>query len=216
MDIKIFSMQSFRKTKKRIQQVVLIILMILSFGSLPAQEVTAVPQSKATWIWYPGDYEIWLSNQVQNRRTDRGSFFPVFWKMDSHYVLMDFHKTYTLQKAEEVHIYAEGKYNVKLDGKLFEETPSTITVPAGKHKINIKVYSLATVPAIFVKGSTIVSDTSWLLTYEDKEWIDETGKTSDVSATKWVKAGSGNFNDPNMLPSQFKLATRPQSPVSIT
>jgi len=209
-------MQSFRKTKKRIQQAVLIILMILSFGSLRAQEVTAVPQSKATWIWYPGDYEIWLSNQMQNRRTDRGSFFPVFWKMDSHYVLMDFHKTYTLQKPEEVHFYAEGKYNVKLDGKLFEGTPSTITVPAGKHKINIKVYSLATVPAIFVKGNTIVSDTSWLLTYEDKEWIDETGKTSDVSATKWVKAGSGNFNDPNMLPSQFKLATRPQSPVSIT
>ena len=36
---------------------------------------------KATWIWYPGDYDIWLGNQMQNRRTERGTFFPPFWKM---------------------------------------------------------------------------------------------------------------------------------------
>ena len=27
-----------------------------------------------TWIWYPGDYEIWLGNQMNNRRTERGVF----------------------------------------------------------------------------------------------------------------------------------------------
>lgn len=27
-----------------------------------------------TWIWYPGDYEIWLGNQMNNRRTERGAF----------------------------------------------------------------------------------------------------------------------------------------------
>ena len=37
-----------------------------------------------TWIWYPGDYEIWLGNQKNNRRTERGAFFPPFWKTDSH------------------------------------------------------------------------------------------------------------------------------------
>ena len=31
-----------------------------------------------TWIWYPGDYEIWLGNQMNNRRTERGAFFPPF------------------------------------------------------------------------------------------------------------------------------------------
>ncbi len=171
---------------------------------------------KATWIWYPGDYEIWLSNKMQNRRTERSSFFPVFWKMDNHYVLMDFHKTFTLQQPEQVNIYAEGTYNVRLDGKLYEGEPSVINVPAGTHKINVKVFSQATVPAIFVQGKTIVSDTSWLLTYEDKEWIDETGKTSDVSATKWVNAGSGSSNDPLSPPSTFRLATQHQSPVGVT
>lgn len=172
--------------------------------------------SAPTWIWYPGDFEIVLSNKVQNRRTERGTFFPVFWKIDNHYVLMDFHKVFDVPAPETVDIYVEGEYNVKLDGKAFEGSPKQIVVPAGKHKINIKVFNQANVPAIYVKGKTIVSDASWLVTFEDKEWIDETGKASDISATKWVNAGSSNFNSPTQLPSQFMLPTKEQSAVSVT
>src|SRR5687767_2541466 len=153
---------------------------------------------------------------MQNRRTDGGGFFPVFWNVDSHYLLVDFHKEFTLSDAEEVAIYAEVQYNVKFDGKLFEGTPKAIMVPAGKHKINVKVFNQGNVPAVFIKSKTIVSDKSWLVTFEDKEWIDETGKTSDISATKWLNAGSWNFNDPNKPPSQFKLPVSVQRAVATT
>ncbi len=175
-----------------------------------------VMAQQATWIWYPGDYEIWLGNKMQNRRTERGSFFPPFWKLDSHYPLMDFHKEFTLSKAEDVQLKVEGKYIVKLDGKAFEGTPENITVPAGKHKLSLKVFNQQFVPSIFVKGNTVVSDSSWLVTYEDKEWIDETGKVSDQSGTKWLTAGSWNFNTMNDLPSQIQLPTRRMSAVSST
>jgi hypothetical protein len=66
------------------------------------------------------------------------------------------------------------------------------------------------VPAIFVSGKSIFSDSSWLVTFEDKEWIDETGKTSDISATKWLTAGKWNFNKASHLPSSFKLPVTPQ------
>jgi alpha-L-rhamnosidase len=171
---------------------------------------------QSTWIWYPGDFEINLANKMQNRRTERGTFFPVFWKMDAHYVLVDFHKVFDVPQQEEADIYVEGEYNVKLDGKAFEGSPKHITVPAGKHKINIKVFNQANVPAIFVKGRTIVSDSSWLVTFEDKEWIDETGKTSDISATSWLKAGYWNFNSPVQLPSAFKLPVSKRSAISTT
>jgi len=174
-----------------------------------------IESAAQTWIWYPGDYEIWLSNQMQNRRTDRGTFFPVFWKVDNHYVLMDFHKIVDLKEPEEVSIYAEGQYNVKLDGKPFEGTPNRITLPAGKHKINIKVFCQQAVPSVYVKGRTIVSDGTWLTTFEDKEWIDETGKTSDISATKWLNAGYWNFNDPMTPPSKFRLPIKNQSPEQV-
>lgn len=166
-----------------------------------------------TWIWYPGDYEIWLSNEMQQRRTERGVFFPVFWKIDSHYPLVDFHKVFELSEPEEVTIRVQGQYNIKLDGKAFEGYPTKILVPAGKHKINIKVFNQQQVPAIFVKGKRINSDSSWLTTFEDKEWIDETGKTSDVSTTRWFNAGSWNFNSADALPSEFKLPVKPAEAV---
>jgi hypothetical protein len=39
---------------------------------------------------YPGDYEIWLANQMENRRTTEEH--SRILKVDNHYVLMDFHK----------------------------------------------------------------------------------------------------------------------------
>ena len=153
---------------------------------------------------------------MQNRRTDRNVFFPPFWKMDAHYVLMDFHKVFDLKVPEEITVYTEGTFNLKLDGNAVESGVNKLTVPAGKHKINVKVWNQANVPAIFVQGKTIISDATWLVTFEDKEWIDESGKTSDISDTKWLNAGSWNFNDPKQLPSAFKLPTRKMIAVSLT
>ncbi|MEO5683087.1 MAG: alpha-rhamnosidase [Chitinophagaceae bacterium] len=191
---------------KRLAAVICITL--FSCLSLTAQQ--------PTWIWYPGDFEISLSNQMQNRRTERGTFLPVFWKMDNHYVLVEFAKSFDLQQTEEVLIAAEGTYNVKLDGKSFEASPSKITVPAGKHYLAIKVYNQAHVPAIFIQGKNVVSDTSWLVTFENKEWIDESGKTSDVSATTWLNAGSWKFNSASHLPSAFALPVTKMAAASVT
>ncbi|WP_431291606.1 alpha-L-rhamnosidase C-terminal domain-containing protein [Pedobacter sp. P26] len=185
-----------------------LMLLIIFSGS-----VVQLFAQKASWIWYPGDFDIYMSNVMQNRRTERGSFFPVFWKMDSHYVLVDFHKEFNLTQPEEVKLIVEGTYNVKIDGQAIPGFPKSIQIPAGKHKLSLKVYNQAHVPAIFVQGKTVVSDGTWLTTFEDKEWIDASGKTSDKSGTTFVSAGSWNLNDPNQLPSQFKLPVVAQSAV---
>lgn len=169
-----------------------------------------------TWIWYPGDFEINLANQMQNRRTERDSFFPVFWKTDSHYNLVDFHKVFDLKAPEEVSIVVEGTYNLKIDGKAIGGFPSKITMPAGKHKLSLKVYNQGAVPAIYVSGKTVKSDSSWLVTFEDKEWIDETGKASDQSGTTWLQAGAWNLNNPLVPPSQFSLPLRRVEPTMTT
>ena len=175
----------------------------------------AAKAQKASWIWYPGDYEVWLSNKMQTRRTERGTFLQPFWKLDSHYVLMNFHKDFELAEPEDAKLYVEGQYNVSLDGKTIRGYPKIIHIPAGKHRISLKVYNQANVPAIFVQGTHLVSDTSWLVTYEDKEWIDASGKTSDVSATKYLLAGSWDFTDPAVLPSTYHLPVEEHKAASI-
>jgi alpha-L-rhamnosidase len=184
------------------------IVVLLGFIALfPIENVAA---QKATWIWYPGDYDIWLGNKVQNRRTERGTFFPPFWKMDSHYVLVEFSHNFKLAKPETIRLKVEGEYNVKLDGKFLIGAPNEIFLSAGKHSINIKVHNQAGVPAIFVQGESVQSDNRWKVTYEDKEWIDESGKASDTSSgTTYVNAASWNFDSPDTLPSQFRLTTQP-------
>jgi hypothetical protein len=163
-----------------------------------------------TWIWYPGDYEIWLGNEMNNRRTERGAFFPHFWKMDSHYVLVEFSKQINLSAAEEIEIAVEGKFNIKLDGKLQFGMPHKFLLPAGKHSLNVKVWNQATPPALFIQGKTVKTDGSWRVTYEDKEWIDESGKASDTSATFYLPAASGDFTSADTPPSKYKLPVTPQ------
>ena len=171
-------------------------------------------QTEATWIWYPGDYEIWLGNRMQNRRTERGTFFPPFWKMDSHYVMVEFSTQVELEAPETVELAVEGNYNVKLDGRFLPGRPERLHLTAGRHNLNIKVYNQAQVPALYVKGRTIQTGSHWNVTFEDKEWIDNSGKASDNSGTTYVKAGSWQFNSPTDKPSLFKLATEQQAPVN--
>jgi len=130
-------------------------------------------------------------------------------------VLIDFHKIFDLKEAEEAELYVEGQYNVKIDGQAFFGYPKKITIPAGKHKVSLKVFSQDKVPAIYVRGKNVVSDSTWLVTFEDKEWIDQSGKASDQSGTTWLKAASWNFDAPTTPPSKFALATTPQSAVSV-
>ena len=160
----------------------------------------------ATWIWYPGDWEIWLGNRFNNRRTERGAMFPPFWKQDSHWATVEFSTVVNLKKAETITIAAEGRYNFMLDGKLRFGEPQQFEIPAGEHKINIKVWNQATPPTLFVEGETIQTDSSWLATYEDKIWIDENGVAHGSGI--YVPAGCWNFNSIEQKPSEWQLARK--------
>ncbi len=169
--------------------------------------------NKATWIWYPGDFEIWLGNIFNNRRTERGAMFPPFWKQDSHYVTVEFSKAFTLDRSETITITSEGRYNLALDGKLqFPPSDGRFTVPAGSHKLNLKVWKQSTPPALFIEGDTLVSDSSWLATYEDKLWIDENGVAHGSGI--YVPAASWHFNAVDTPPSSYHLERQEMHPVS--
>ena len=179
-------------------------------------------RNKATWIWYPGDFEIWLGNIFNNRRTERGAMFPPFWKQDSHWVTVEFSKSFELTETETITIGCEGQFNLALDGKLSSPESGevrrglnkghyTLTVPKGQHKLNIKVWNQATPPALFINGKTIKTDNTWLVTYEDKIWIDENG-VAHGSGT-YVPAASWNFDCIDTPPSGFQLERKELRPV---
>lgn len=175
------------------------------------QTIDSSASNSATWIWYPGDFEIWMGNIFNNRRTERGAMFPPFWKQDSHWQTVEFSKAFTLDQEETINIRTEGNFNLMLDGKLQFGMPETFVIPAGEHKLNLKVWNVASPPALFIDGKTIKTDSTWLATYEDKIWIDENGVAHGSGI--YVPAASWDFNSPNQCPSKYKLKTRRQQPV---
>jgi len=180
----------------------------------------------ATWIWYPGDFEIWKGNIFNNRRTERGSMFPPFWKQDSHYVTVAFTTTVDLAEEEVIAVWTEGAFNFALDGKLISQLsdPKTfwheegdnkdyrIRIPKGCHKLEFKVWNQQQLPALFVQGDTIQSNNTWLTTYEDKIWIDENGVAHGSGI--YVPAGSWHFDSPGETPSRYSLRWCEAFPVS--
>lgn len=180
----------------------------------------------ATWIWYPGDFEIWKGNIFNNRRTERGSMFPPFWKQDSHYVTVAFTTTVDLAEEEVIAVWTEGAFNFALDGKLISQLsdPKTfwheegdnegyrIRIPKGCHKLEFKVWNQQQLPALFVQGDTIQSNNTWLATYEDKIWIDENGVAHGSGI--YVPAGSWHFDSPGETPSRYSLRWCEAFPVS--
>ncbi len=193
-------------------------------------------KTKATWIWYPGDFEVWLGNIFNNRRTERGAVFPPFWKQDSHYITVEFSKAFTLDQEEKITIVAEGLFNLQIDGKLqalkymslsearqsYNDCDDTlsdrlkvvkVTIPAGEHKLNIKVWNQQTPPAIYINGKTIKTDSSWLVTNEDKLWIDENGLAHGSGIYK--PAASWNFDKAGAPPTTYELSAKRLDPVSV-
>ena len=168
-------------------------------------------ENKATWIWYPGDFEVWLGNIFNNRRTERGAMFPPFWKQDSHYVTVEFSKAFDVPEDETITIACEGQFNLMLDGKLQFGMPQTFVVPKGQHKLNLKVWNQATPPALYIDGKTIKTDSTWLATYEDKIWIDENGVAHGSGI--YVPAAHWHFDSISTPPSSFQLEREELRPV---
>ncbi|MFD0990046.1 alpha-rhamnosidase [Mariniflexile jejuense] len=164
--------------------------------------------SVSTWIWYPGDYEIWLSNKMQVRRTEREAVFPPLWRYYSPYPLVTFQTEVDIPEADDVKIYSEGSFQLLVDDVQIYGQPKSIKIPSGKHKISLKVYNQEVLPAIFMDGKYVKSNSSWVVTNEDKLWIDETGKAQQAG-TPWMPVGTWNFNSPENKPSEFQLKTEP-------
>ncbi len=159
-------------------------------------------ESKASWIWYPGDFELWLSSKMQVERTERNVFYPPFWRMDRHTPLIAFNKIVELDAEETVDIRVEGQFYLTIDGQfVYEKDITKVVLPKGKHNIRFLVYNTETPPSIWVKGKTVVSDKTW----------NASRQTPEV-----VKADSWIFDSPDNKPSAYRLATTPLSPINTT
>ncbi|QJD84700.1 alpha-L-rhamnosidase-related protein [Cohnella herbarum] len=163
-------------------------------------------QQKASWIWYPGDYEHWLHRKVSVLRQFRGYISPPYWRLDSAYSNVAFRKKFNLQEQEVLTLAVQGSFVVLMDDDMipvsYEKKPITsIVIPPGEHVIKIMAYTDEAVPAIYAYGQTVGgTDSSWEVTCHDGDW---------KPAACWA------FQDIHQPPGEFPFAYETVEPVSV-
>ena len=115
--------------------------------------------SRSKWIWLYGDYEIFHSLLVHERRQEFGVDYPYFGVQSHVYPSVTFEKGITTDIDGEVTFYVNGKAYIVFDG-VFYPAGKTIRYNAGAHYIFIRVTNPRGLPAIFAEGD-IATDESW-------------------------------------------------------
>ena len=171
---------------------------------------------EAAWISYPGDYALWRGNDLQARRIEHGGGYPVFWPSYAPHPLVDFRKDVDLEEPETVEIAAEGVCRIM--GLGASPMPGVVsnrfTFPAGKYTIVARVYSQGKPPALYMDGSTVSTDSSWLA-----DWRMAAAWQKGAVSPPAECGSAGRLAPPIVCggearPSRFALATRSAEPVA--
>lgn len=162
----------------------------------------------AQWIWYPGDYGLWWGNELQSQRLQWGGRLTPFWPMYEPHTRVFFRKDgLDLQEDEQLEVRFDGHaafcYTDSKD--VYRESSAiggAFVLPKDAKKIEIKIQNTARPPSVWVKGRTIVSDSSWTVGWTT---------TWDMDENVPVET-SARFADPVTPPGLVRLPVREKPP----
>ena len=159
-------------------------------------------EKQAKWIWYPGDFEIYHSNLLHERREERGVNRIGYWVQPTNWSRVDFRKYYESDTPITVHVHTLGYGAVKVDPSL-EGTQypinQDITLPAGKHELRVCISDTAKLPCIYVTGD-VISDDTW--------------ESSNASINYFPVGCTPAFEDVSATPHTFPFCYEPMEYVS--
>lgn len=125
-------------------------------------------KSKAKWMWYYGDYEIYHSNLLNSRREAYGDDYPAFIAYPTIHMNVGFVREYELTEQTIFRVKVNGQLQVRIDNEPQRAHDGVYYVSAGKHTIIIYVCNTRGLPAAYVYGEKIVSDADWQVS--DRTW----------------------------------------------
>ncbi len=118
-------------------------------------------QSDARWIWYPGDLELFHGMKQNFSRVERGCAWPAFWKSEGFRQRVVYRREYELPCRTTFTVYgAPGLLGyVQVNG---DKYPLNRTIACeGRVSVTVHAACIGCVPAVYVDGEIICSDTGW-------------------------------------------------------
>lgn len=118
-------------------------------------------QSK--WIWHPGDFELYHSMLLHNRRTKFGVYYPPMWRVDAPHRNVLLYKIVMLEKPEILTVYANTKDASFLVNNARYPVGTTVTLEPGRNFIKLTAHKDGGFPAFYCVGESFASDETWKL-----------------------------------------------------
>ncbi len=156
----------------------------------------------ARWIWYPGDFEVFLNKKTSLLRKERNQIYPPLWRVDAPYGKVLFSKTVTVNRPEIISIYADGDFTLMINNnRIYDFDPEKVQIPRGTHNLQIEVVNYKTLPSLLIKGKTVITDTTWNASFG---W-----------RFKQNTPGIWTFNKPDKPPGEFSLEEKEIEPLNL-
>ena len=114
------------------------------------------------WLWYPGDFEIYHALLQNFDRIERGFEWPAFWYQDDCRKQVRFTRSYYLESETTFTVFTDAKGYVAINGK---KHPFRTELACGPGNVKIEIYAgkITGVPAVYIEGEAIFSDTNWMV-----------------------------------------------------
>ena len=169
--------------------------------------------SNSKWIWYPGDFEMYHSMLLHNRRRTANTYNDInkgkstvsayhypMWRVDGPRRNCSLYKNAKIEKAEIVEFFANtDTATLSVNGR-YHRPGAKIELPPGEYRVKVTGFKDGGFPCFYCKGETFATDESWRVLDTDK---------------RNVAAGcSPMYTDPCDDPEVFKFSYKRIDPVS--
>lgn len=117
--------------------------------------------SKAKWIWYNGDYEIYHHMLLSCRREEKGHSYPCMWHIARPEVSVSFYKEYYVPEDTTIRIVTNADGMVQTN---YKNSPVNTDLPvsAGKHTITVRLYDFDAFPTFYIDSEYLKTDETWV------------------------------------------------------
>lgn len=148
---------------------------------------------KSSWIWYPGDYEIYHALLVNTRRQERDYDWPAFWRLDDVWHNVRFRKTVEIAGDTWMSCRTNGRGYLQIDGRRMS-IEKKVLLSQGRHELFLCVYKNDGLPCIYVEGNGIQSNSGWEVDCCDGNW----------KPAGYNKLYRHKTDNPEIFPMQYK------------
>ena len=119
----------------------------------------------AKWMWFPGDFAIYLGDRVMERRDQQGKMIASAWRVDLPSPCVFFKKKVAFSEEKTISVYGLGRVSVRCEGDNYrfpDKDAHTYHLTPGEYELSITVYNPGSLPALYVDGD-LQSGDGWLV-----------------------------------------------------